>query len=312
MCIIVCKPKGAKLPEKSVLKNCFINNDDGAGFSFSKDNRIYLSKGYSRFKPFYKAVHHFIKDDTTAILHFRIASVGEVSGENCHPFVMSQSKTEINKTINCTKTPVFAHNGTLSIKAVNGKSDTRQYARIVGDPLIRDNIFRNKSLCKLISGSIGYSKMAFMNRKGDMKLFGEFEEEDGISFSNHSYKYRSILKTVWEKRDDVWRKNYNKNFVSAYGDDDDYDSYYPIVKKHTEEVKEVEVTPSSKEDNKIILLNGDLERYVVTHTQCEMCGQKKEVYYYPGIDISLCTMCISLYCVGYKEVVNSKTKKKKE
>lgn len=332
MCIIICKPIDKKLPQKQILKNCFINNDDGAGFSFVKDNRIYISKGYSKFKPFFRDVIKNVKDNTPAILHFRIASVGKVSDANCHPFIISEDKEEINKTVNCTKKPVFAHNGTLPIKESNGKSDTRQYAHIIGDPLIRNNIFRNGSLRKILAGSIGLGRMAFMNRKGEIRLFGDFEEEDGLFFSNHSYKYRtsfvSNYKGGW-KKESKGHNDYSHGWGGGYGGYYD-DDYYPIHEKK-EETKDPKLLEDKTKDNdgdndnnkelnaKIIQLNEDddkkkfpAEKYPVAHTECEICGKEEQIYYYPKIDTSLCPFCFSLYCGEYetKEVIDDKNENK--
>lgn len=306
---------GKKLPTKEILRNCFTNNSDGAGFSFVQDNRIYISKGYVKFKPFFRAIKRHIGDDTSAILHFRIASVGEVSRENCHPFVIADNKKEINKTVNCTKKPVFAHNGTLPIRAKDGKSDTRQYAHIIGDPLIRNNIFRNKSLMHIMGESIGSGRMAFMNRKGDIKLLGDFEEEDGISFSNRSYKYSlgTITKYSWSKKTGKLEKEED----NAYGDDYDdygYGGYYGRSggwkkgwKKDTfEPVEEEKEKNEPKKEVATILLPESkakslFERYPISHADCEVCGSKEHIWYYPKLDTSLCQNCYNLYYEGFNE-----------
>jgi len=294
MCIIIVKPMGKELPSKEILKNCFINNNDGAGFSFVKDNRIYLSKGYAKFKPFYRNVKQFIKEDTSAILHFRIASVGKVSDINCHPFVMTENKREVNKTVNCTKKPVFAHNGTLSIDATSGgRSDTIQYARIIGDPLIRNNMFRNNSLMKILKDSIGHSKMAFMNRKGDIKLLGDFEKDKGLFFSNFSYKYR-YKGVVATYKGGKYVGGYNNHGWSGWERDDYGDPIFPILKDKKEDEKK----------EKVILLPDakDVEKYPVTHTPCEVCLRDKGdgINYYPKIETNLCDNCYDLY-YGYCE-----------
>ena len=56
MCIIVAKEKGQKLPSKDILKTCFNNNDDGAGFMYVQDGKVIIDKGYMDFKSFYKRV----------------------------------------------------------------------------------------------------------------------------------------------------------------------------------------------------------------------------------------------------------------
>lgn len=313
MCIIVVKPRNEELPSKEILKNCFVNNNDGAGFSFTKDNRIYLSKGYTKFKPFYRNVKQFIKKDTSAILHFRIASVGKVCDTNCHPFVISEDKRELDKTVNCTKQPIFAHNGSLSISASNGRSDTIQYARIIGDPLIRNNMFRNNSLMKILESSIGHSKMAFMNRKGQIKLLGDFEKEKGLFFSNFSFRYRTtVIRSGWAHgwNQGEWKKNWEKK-------DEDYDKDVPVVptKEEKEEEEEVIYLPKAEDKKNIILQSiekKDVERYPIGHCPCDVCLRDKlgGIKYYPGLDSCLCDYCYDLYYGQFTEEVKYDSKEK--
>ena len=299
MCIIVCKPKDVELPGKAMLKNCFLNNNDGAGFCYAKDNRIYLSKGYSKFKSFYRAIRGKVTKETPAILHFRIASIGKVSDTNCHPFVISEDKREINKTENCTRLPVFAHNGNLSIREKNNKSDTRQFAHFMGDPVIRDNIFRSNNMMKLLEESIGFSKMAFMNRKGDIKLIGDFPKEHGVSFSNYTFRYKtsshSLKGEVWDRKNRRWVKREEE-------EENEYSPLYAKTEAQREDEakakKEIIVPPSSKNVITPTSEDIDLHRYLAKFTACEMCGRDDgSIHYYTKPDIALCEFCYAIYYV---------------
>ena len=42
MCIIVYKPAGKRLPSENILKNCFINNPDGAGIMIKTEKGIQI------------------------------------------------------------------------------------------------------------------------------------------------------------------------------------------------------------------------------------------------------------------------------
>ena len=52
MCIIATKPKDISI-SKETLKNCFDNNQDGAGFIFAHDNILKIRKGFFTFEKFW-------------------------------------------------------------------------------------------------------------------------------------------------------------------------------------------------------------------------------------------------------------------
>ena len=58
MCIIVYKPQNTKFPSENTLRECFQNNDDGAGFMFSSNNVVHIKKGFMTFEKFYKEKKH--------------------------------------------------------------------------------------------------------------------------------------------------------------------------------------------------------------------------------------------------------------
>src|SRR3990170_9056739 len=113
MCIMIAKNKDLILKEK-ILKNCFNNNPDGAGFCVENEDKSFtIEKGFFSFESFYSAFQPH--ETKKALLHFRIRTHGDTDIENCHPF-------EVSDTI------VFAHNGIISNVPTNkNKSDTRVF-----------------------------------------------------------------------------------------------------------------------------------------------------------------------------------------
>ena len=59
MCIIAYKPKGQALPSKETLQMCWNNNEDGAGYMFANDGRVWISKGFATFDKFYSVIFAF-------------------------------------------------------------------------------------------------------------------------------------------------------------------------------------------------------------------------------------------------------------
>ena len=56
MCIIVIKPQNVAFPSKEILKNCFTQNPDGAGFMYPANHKVMIEKGFNNFDKFYGAL----------------------------------------------------------------------------------------------------------------------------------------------------------------------------------------------------------------------------------------------------------------
>jgi predicted glutamine amidotransferase len=218
MCILVIKPTKVAMPSREILENCFDNNSDGAGFAFSDGRKIRLSKGHMTFDKFYAELESF--GDLTkypVMLHFRIATHGTVKPENTHPF-------NVNDRI------VAAHNGILSIKPVDDMTDSETFFKFVCAPILKYTDIFSEELSSIVTNIIEYSKVAFLDDKGNVKMFGDFQESEGVYYSNGTYKsytssyskYPSTYKgygkgNSWDKYDNDWDK-YEKSYSQ-------YDSY---------------------------------------------------------------------------------------
>lgn len=162
MCVIIYKPKKAVITKK-VLRQCWDKNPDSAGFMFAVDGDLTIQKGYTVFKVFYK---DYRKQENlhneNFVLHFRIATYGEINEANCHPFV-------VNKNIG------FVHNGILNcVNATKSKSDTSVFCTQVLRKLPVDFLNRTEYRILLESVCIAEkSKFAFLNSKGTVHIFNE-------------------------------------------------------------------------------------------------------------------------------------------
>ena len=113
MCIIICVEDG-HFPTKATLKSAeSLNSDGGAIAWLNKDGTMSYKKGIKASK-----ISKIIKNQLTpnhvktAIIHFRIASVGGVKPQLCHPFEITEEVTLNMKAVKTTKELLF-HNGTL-------------------------------------------------------------------------------------------------------------------------------------------------------------------------------------------------------
>ncbi len=195
MCILIAKPKGVTMPKTSVLKECWENNPDGAGIAWSKDGKVSIEKGFMKWEELkaYLDVNSF--DDVSALIHFRIATHGTVKAENTHPFV-------VNNEI------VAAHNGVLSIKNEGDWTDSETFFKRICNPVLKSYSINSKVFKRLVDATIGASKLAFLNSKGRIKMFGEFIEDGGVYFSNDSYK-EDRYAGLWYRRNSL--PAYNPN-----------------------------------------------------------------------------------------------------
>ena len=89
MCLIIYKPKD-KLISKERLKQAFQANSDGWGILGGKDifGSLWHAKDCTDFDHFYK----FYKSmKVNMLIHFRTASSGFISTENCHPIFINDN-----------------------------------------------------------------------------------------------------------------------------------------------------------------------------------------------------------------------------
>ena len=204
MCIIATKPKDISI-SKETLKNCFDNNQDGAGFIFAHVNILKIRKGFFTFEKFWNSYSEAMINykNPTSIIHFRITTHGKTDYSNCHPFL-------INKELG------FAHNGVISfVDNDNKKSDTSMFNDTILKNLPKDFI-NNSSIFRLIEESIGSSKLAFLTHDGDYLIANEElgQWKDGVWFSNDSfeacnwYGYKDTY--VYQPYNRVMMNTYNK------------------------------------------------------------------------------------------------------
>lgn len=219
MCIIVYKPKGVHLPAESILKTCYNNNDDGAGFMYfdSKNNIIQIKKGFDNFKAFYKKAKKLITDDTPAVLHFRISTQGGVKPELTHPYPVCDNYENMRKLETSCEVGL-AHNGVISLTSEGywanyGKkinyNDTMTFIKDYASLIITDALFyKDKNKIALLS-RLAKSKLAILSNDGHCQLIGDFifDDESKCYFSNTTYKQVAQVQNGW------------------------YDYYNPVIKK---------------------------------------------------------------------------------
>lgn len=167
MCIIIIKPAGVKLPDDFTLLRCEMQNPDG--FGYATPTKVYHSMNRLDFE------NHLMEDatkDVPAIIHCRIATHGSVKRANCHPF--KDNETGV----------AFAHNGVLNIKPIGDMTDSETAFRTLFVPVIRKYGYTSRELAAAVREIIGGSKFAFLNRHGEIQMYGSWVKYGGCFFSH--------------------------------------------------------------------------------------------------------------------------------
>ena len=203
MCIARVKRGDAPALSDEVLKNCFENNPDGAGWAGVNTDHLgrrKLTTYHSmEFENWLKKLRRFEKNnpDENMLIHTRIGTSGEESTFNCHPF-------NVNKKL------CFIHNGMIiSVKKdpYGRKNDTQIFNEDILQGL-PENWMEYDAILDMIEDYIGYSKLAFLDEDGKYLILNEHKGvwKDGVWYSNDSYK-----KPKWKYIAPKKGKNKNKN-----------------------------------------------------------------------------------------------------
>jgi predicted glutamine amidotransferase len=223
MCIIAIT-KDRMLTQEE-FENCWNHNPDGFGMawhSLYKNGKqaINYVKGKMEHDEAWK-LYQGIKN-TQMILHFRIKTAGDVCSELTHPFLISPTSP------NCLEyrgdIPILFHNGSQyswqddcldyvlkSEKRVTGNmSDSRWIAMDIGSRTDKHEI-----IIEMLQQKQG--KFVLMETK-KITYIGDFTEEDGVFFSNTTYKTARSYKT---------KKSYYGNY---YDYDDGSDEWWERYK----------------------------------------------------------------------------------
>lgn len=263
MCLLTLIPDYVN-PDMERFKHAALANPDGFGFAISTGKKILTGHGMN----FDEVANKFTDLRTTnqgpAIFHFRWATHGTETVDNCHPFVLGQD----------TGT-VLGHNGILpvDIKPGDTRSDTKVFAQDIfpnlgGVTALDDNDY----FVRLAAWAKG-SKLAFLTVNDDAKYdWYIVNEADGhwdkeMWWSNHSYEERLYVPTTYRygMYNSAWDYGYADYDAKPLvhipsSDEDDYDDEAGILLD--EAVQQMEVFMTQINDTTVLL-----ECYTCAHSQ---------------------------------------------
>ena len=251
MCIIAYKPKGQALPSKETLQMCWNNNEDGAGYMFANDGRVWISKGFATFDKFYNKLTYDYKrynlKSKNLVLHFRIGTSGGITPAKTHPFPLTDNVKQLNATRTSCKYGV-AHNGILSdyVYADGKTSDTQNFIKDFLAPILKlsSGNLANALTTRIIDKELAGDKLIILNKNDTIYKYGDWQhnDADGCYYSNATYKterynYMSTL-SGW----DNWREWGGTTYEDTPKTTTYYDNYdqveYDYIKKHYTKVKD--------------------------------------------------------------------------
>jgi hypothetical protein len=287
MCIAILNPSDVTL-EKSVLKNCWSNNKDGAGMLYLVNGVLTIHKEMKNFDSFYK--HYLgVRDkhkDSQVVIHFRISTHGKVDLTNCHPFIVNDDWG-------------FVHNGIISAAPTSKDySDTYMFNREVLQKLPKDWMF-NEGIYELVLDYIGSSKLLFLNTSNEAYIVNEEMGlwDLGCWFSNRTYKPSSYYdfggKQVAKTDTKIipsttkWGSNWvdEDDDLADWNDSFDYKYNYDTMKY--EKVLVDKIDEDTNPDNPW----KQKANQHVYQDECESCLEHKDCLYDYAYECSVCEQC---------------------
>lgn len=195
MCLLTFMHAGC-MADIDHLKNGADNNPDGFGFAIHAGTHIVHASGLN----FDQVLDRFLTERRNhsgpALFHSRITTHGGTSLDNCHPFQVGRDTNTI-----------VAHNGMLPIQARDGKSDTRIFAEELFPSWGGASTLNSKRMRKKLAKFADGSKLVFLSANPDVQedyyIINESDGhwDDGVWWSNSSYKWASTYRTSWKKYD---------------------------------------------------------------------------------------------------------------
>lgn len=188
MCLIIVKPKKAKLKTEYIVEGARYN-DDGCGFMLVKDGKVIIHKGMDnplKLRNKLMEVTGGKPENYTVIYHFRIKTHGDKCPENTHPFPMSNDEKLLRSTdLVCDLG--MAHNGTFKWAKSDPKlSDTQMAIKELLYSFSFEEI-KNSGVNRMLDMLFDKDKVCFLHKSGKYTLFGSWVVVDGCMFSNDSF-----------------------------------------------------------------------------------------------------------------------------
>jgi predicted glutamine amidotransferase len=180
---ILCYAEDRKLT-RTEFENCWTANDDGVGIAYREKGQNVYIKGLMTLKDAWDAYQKVTV--LPHAVHFRLTSTGKKTPDLTHPFIV-ENNSNIQTKYRGEK-PLLFHNGTIvgwesylmSLSLQSGK---------VPEGEINDTRVAAMLIARLGEKALQFMAGRFILWRADKAiLYGHFEEEKGVFFSNTTYR----------------------------------------------------------------------------------------------------------------------------
>lgn len=201
MCIICASPIGSAQPTRQQIKTMFNNNPHGAGYMTARNGRVEIHKGFMILDDLLRQLDQeaFTEDDAV-VYHFRISTQAGVTPTMTQPFPLTRRVNAL-EALDVSCSIGVAHNGIIRMTSDGNKrySDTAIFVHHYLPALIRSPKDLNDPAIITILEELTHSKLALLDKDGNIATVGPFYHLDGLEFSNQSFKTSTFrpVKTGW-------------------------------------------------------------------------------------------------------------------
>ena len=268
MCIIAYT-KTRQL-NKDEFDNCWDSNPDGFGMAYVKNGTLFFEKGIMEKEKAWDAYQAVKKQ--RVVMHFRIKTAGAICPELTHPFLISDTSPTVLKYEG--KDQILFHNGciwnweddclkfllnkTYGERITGHMSDSR-FLALIANGLKMNNVI---DFLKKESG-----KFVVMDNK-NISLVGDYEEHNGVMFSNSTYK-KSFVHYNNSKWDKEYEDYYKTSKPYVIGD------YVELKWKTTHfdkgEILKVKSIRQYLKQQDLLLTDGEKESWAFSSTVSPIC-----------------------------------------
>ena len=261
MCMIIYKPAGVELPSLEAFKEIANRNPHGIGFMYPLDGKVCIYKMRMEAETVYELlksldVHEDNWCSKPLVVHFRMATHGDKSDANCHPFPITDDD-ELLGARYCMTDIGLAHNGVVYLLGHDDRNRSDTYC-MVKNYLSKFDWDTFDRAYKIIDEEILKSdRMIVMNGNGDIITWGRWNEDKGCKYSCH-FNSNDIGKNAW--------KAFGHGYYDGYGwgEDGYWNEEWKQAVKEAENVGTAITSYTGKSKTPVINMNG----------VCNMCRQK--------------------------------------